>query len=381
MLTRDEYRSLDAMAIAGLVRAGEVTALETVEACISEIERLDPALNAVVIRNFEKARLDATRVAGKELLAGVPFLAKDINIEVSGFPTTHACRYFAGSAATRADSLLVRRWRRAGLVIAGRTNTSEFATDFVCEPELYGPTRNPRDLSRTPGGSSGGAAAAVASGMVPAAHASDSGGSIRVPAACCGVFGYKPTSGLVATGAGCGPLVGGLNCDHAITWTVRDSAAILDAAAGPEIGLPAIRTDCEGPFFAELENPLADSGSAIAPSPLRPGSRSGNTGQTRSGATTAGLPWARAGGLELATLPGSRRGCVVVLGGRACRRHRAPFGRIGAGAPECGARSPGSVESGLRAECAICRRRSRAGEHSPGFRSRWPRPWKGSTCC
>lgn len=255
MLTQDEYRSLDATELAGLVRDGELTATEAIEACISEIERLDPVLNAVTIRNFERARSDAARVAGSEPLAGVPFLAKDINVDLAGFPTTHACRFFAGSTASEADSLLVQRWRSAGLVIAGRTNTSEFATDFTCEPELYGPSRNPWDVNRTPGGSSGGAAAAVASGMVPAAHASDSGGSIRVPAACCGVFGFKPTSGLVATGAGCGPLVGGLNCDHAITWTVRDSAAILDAIAGPEIGLPAIRTDLEGSFAAMLARP------------------------------------------------------------------------------------------------------------------------------
>ena len=172
-----------------------------------------------------------------------------------GFRRHMPAASFRDPAASETDSLLVRRWRSAGLVIAGRTNTSEFATDFTCEPELYGPSRNPWDVNRTPGGSSGGAAAAVASGMVPAAHASDSGGSIRVPAACCGVFGFKPTSGLVATGADCGPLVGGLNCDHAITRTVRDSAAILDATAGPETGLPAVRTDLKGSFAALLARP------------------------------------------------------------------------------------------------------------------------------
>ena len=273
MLTRDEYRSLDATALAGLIRDGKLAATEAIEACISEIERLDPALNAVVIRNFERAHTDAAGVAGGEPLAGVPFLAKDINVDLAGSPTTHACRFFAGSSVKETDSLLVRRWRRAGLVVAGRTNTSEFATDFTCEPELYGPARNPWDLNRTPGGSSGGAAAAVASGMVPAAHASDSGGSIRVPAACCGVFGFKPTSGLVATGASCGPLVGGMNCDHAITWTVRDSAAILDATAGPETGLSAILTDCEGSFSAMLERPpngLRIGFCAESPSGLKP---------------------------------------------------------------------------------------------------------------
>ena len=274
MLTREEYRSLDATAIAGLVRAGELTAAEALEACISEIERLDPALNAVVIRNYDRARRDAAVVAGTESLAGVPFLAMDINVDIVGFPTTHACRYFAGAPDRDADSLLVQRWRAAGLVIAGRTNTLEFATDFVCEPDLYGPTRNPWDLGRTPGGSSGGAAAAVASGMVPAAHASDSGGSIRAPAACGGVFGFKPTNGVVATGSVFDPLVGGLNCDHAITWTVRDSAAILDATAGPETGLPAISIECSGSFVSALQNPSARSSSdrGVRRVTLRPGS-------------------------------------------------------------------------------------------------------------
>ena len=137
-----------------------------------------------------------------------------------------------------------------------RTNTPEFATEFVCEPELYGPTANPWDRTRTPGGSSGGAAAAVASGMVPMAHATDSGGSIRVPAGCCGVFGFKPSSGLVAVGSALGPLVGGLNCDHAITRTVRDSAALLDATAGPEIGSPVPWAGPDGTFSSQLDRPV-----------------------------------------------------------------------------------------------------------------------------
>lgn len=129
---------------------------------------------------------------------------------------------------------------------------------FACEPELYGPTANPWDRTRTPGGSSGGAAAAVASGMVPMAHATDSGGSIRVPAGCCGVFGFKPSSGLVATGSEYGPLVGGLNCDHAVTWTVRDSAALLDATAGPEVGAPIPYARPPGSFLAALDRPVGE---------------------------------------------------------------------------------------------------------------------------
>ena len=256
MLSRDEYRARDAVGLAGLVRSGEITAREVLEAAIGEIERLDPALNAVVMRNYEKARDDADAIDGAAPLAGVPFPAKDINVHVAGFPTTYACRFFADAPDESTDSSLVSHWRTAGLVIPARTNTPEFATEFVCEPELYGSTANPWDRTRTPGGSSGGAAAAVASGMVPMAHASDSGGSIRVPAGCCGVFGFKPSSGLVATGSEFGPLVGGLNCDHAISWTVRDSAALLDATAGPEIGAPTPFAAPPVSFLAALDQPV-----------------------------------------------------------------------------------------------------------------------------
>ena len=256
MLSREEYRARDAVGLAGLVRSGEVSAREVLEAAIAEIERLDPALDAVVMRNYGKARDDADAVDRRAPLAGVPFPAKDVNVHVAGFPTTWACRFFAGAPAETADSLLVARWRAAGMVVPVRTNTPEFATEFVCEPELYGPTANPWDRTRTPGGSSGGAAAAVASGMVPMAHATDSGGSIRVPAGCCGVFGFKPSSGLVAIGSEFGPLVGGLNCDHALTRTVRDSAALLDATAGPEIGAPVPWAAPNGSFLAALEAPV-----------------------------------------------------------------------------------------------------------------------------
>ena len=256
MLSRDEYRARDAVALAALVRSGELNAREVLEAAIAEIERLDPALNAVVMRNYEKARDDADAVDRRAPLAGVPFPAKDVNVHVAGFPTTWACRFFADAAVESDDSLLVSRWRAAGMVVPVRTNTPEFATEFVCEPELYGPTANPWDRTRTPGGSSGGTAAAVASGMVPMAHASDSGGSIRVPAGCCGVFGFKPSSGLVATGSEYGPLVGGLNCDHAITWTVRDSAALLDATAGPEIGTPIPYARPAASYLAALDQPV-----------------------------------------------------------------------------------------------------------------------------
>ena len=255
MLTRDEYRACDALDLAALVKAGEVTALELLESAIAEIERLNPALNATIMQNFDLAREQAKQVDPGAPLAGVPFAAKDINVHVAGFPSTHACRFFDGAPAHKKDSLLVERWRRAGLVIPVRTNTPEFAIDFGCEPELYGPTNNPWDLSRTPGGSSGGAGAAVASGMFPMAHATDSGGSIRVPASCCGLFGLKPSSGLVATGSPLAPLVNGMNCDHALSWTVRDSAALLDVTAGPEVGTSMPYASHDGTYLAAVERP------------------------------------------------------------------------------------------------------------------------------
>ena len=238
MISAEEYRSHDATGLAHMVQRREVSATEVLDAALSEIERLNPTLNAVVSQNVDAARGDIDRLASGDLaslpFAGVPFLAKDINVDVAGFQTTHACRFFADVPPATRDSTLVKRWREAGLITLGRSNTPEFATEFVCEPELFGPTLNPWDLTRTPGGSSGGAAAAVAAGMVPMAHASDSGGSIRVPAGCCGLFGFKPSSGVIASGSALGALVGGLNVDHVISRSVRDSAAMLAATAGPE---------------------------------------------------------------------------------------------------------------------------------------------------
>lgn len=238
MLSSQEYRSRDATGLARLVKDREVSSEEVLDAALAEIERLNLLINAVVAQDEELARATCADLASRDLsktpFAGVPYLAKDINVDVEGYQTTHACRFFADAPPASCDSTLVRRWKEAGLVVLGRTNTPEFATEFVCEPELFGPTLNPWDLTRTPGGSSGGAAAAVASGMVPMAHGSDSGGSIRVPSACCGLFGFKPSSGVIASGSALGPLVGGLNVDHVISWSVRDSAAMLAATAGPE---------------------------------------------------------------------------------------------------------------------------------------------------
>jgi amidase len=170
--------------------------------------------------------------------SGVPFLVKDLAAEVQGAPLTDGSGFAAGRYVSSADSELVRRFRAAGLVILGKTNTSEFGLLPTTEPAHFGPTLNPWDTSRGPGGSSGGSAAAVASGMVPAGHASDGGGSIRIPASCCGLVGLKPTRGRNSLAPDIGDIAGGIIHEHVLTRSVRDSAAILDATAGPMPGDP-----------------------------------------------------------------------------------------------------------------------------------------------
>ena len=251
-MTPDEYASLDGVALAALVRRREVTALELVELALGRIERLNPALNAVVMLDAEGARRAAASVDPDAPLAGVPFLAKDTNQDVAPFPTTHGSRYLRASPK-RTDGELARRWRRAGLVILGKTNTPEFASDFVTEPLAYGPTRNPWRLDRTPGGSSGGAAAAVAARMVPIAHGTDAGGSIRVPASACHLVGLKPSRGRVPVGPGHAEIWFGLNHEHVLTRTVRDCALMLDLTAGPDAGAPYAVPSPDRPFAAAIE--------------------------------------------------------------------------------------------------------------------------------
>jgi amidase len=269
----DEYIAFDATALAQLVKRGEVTASALAEAAIQRIEALNPKLNAVVEKGYDLARTAAATVNASASLAGVPFLAKDMNIEVAGLHLTASCRWLSDLPAATVDAPLAARWRAAGLSILGRTNTPEFAGEFVTEPTWRGPTRNPWDLNRSPGGSSGGAAAAVASGMVPIAHGTDSGGSIRVPAAACGLVGLKPSRGLVPVGPHLDELAGGLDCEHVLTRTVRDSALMLDLTAGLEptsripLSLPS------GGFVAALSTavpPLRVGVTLAAPGGMRP---------------------------------------------------------------------------------------------------------------
>ena len=192
-----EFWRLDATAQAALVREKSVRPLELVEAAIARIGSLNPKLNAVVTPMFDRARAEAAMAPDDGPFTGVPFLLKDLLAEYGGVRLTEGSAFLDGRYTPEADSELTRRLRRAGLIVLGKTNTPEFGILPTTEPRLFGPTRNPWSLDRTPGGSSGGSAAAVAAGLVPMAHANDGGGSIRIPASCCGLFGLKPTRGAI----------------------------------------------------------------------------------------------------------------------------------------------------------------------------------------
>ena len=194
MSTLSDVVNLDATAQAQLVRRREISPSELVEAAIARIDRVNPAINAVVLKLYDQARTAARAPLPNGPLSGVPFLLKDFLAELAGVPFTEGTAYLRDYIPTQ-DSELVLRYQRAGLIFVGKTNTPELAVGPTTEPRLFGPTRNPWDTTRTAGGSSGGAAAAVAAGLVPMAHGNDAGGSIRVPAACCGVFGLRIPAG------------------------------------------------------------------------------------------------------------------------------------------------------------------------------------------
>jgi len=235
-----EYEQYDALGLADLVRRKEVAPDELLETAIGRVEARNPAVNAVVMKLYDYGRQAIARGLPDGPLRGVPFLMKDLTSPVAGVKMTRGSRFFADTPPAATDSEHVKRLRAAGLVIFGLTNTPELGLSLTCEPRLYGPTRNPWDLARVSGGSSGGAAAAVAARMVPVAHASDGFGSIRAPAACCGLVGLKPTRGRNTFAPFSGEGLGGLATEHAVTLTVRDSAALLDATCGPGPGDPYV---------------------------------------------------------------------------------------------------------------------------------------------
>src|SRR5262245_17235766 len=222
-----DTRWMDATEQADLVRRGEVSAAELLEAAIERIESLDGSLNAVVIRWFDAARA-ATHQLPDGPFHGVPFLLKDLWAHYAGQPLTNGCQALKDALPlSSSDTTLVSRFRAAGLNIAGRTNSPEFGSLPTTEPTAWGPTHNPWNLDHSPAGSSGGSAAAAAAGMVPFAHASDGGGSIRIPASACGLVGLKPSQGRITLG----PFrdESNLGVELGVSRTVRDTAALLDA--------------------------------------------------------------------------------------------------------------------------------------------------------
>lgn len=246
-----DFDHFDGLGLAALVREGRVSPADLVEEAIGRIEDRDPDLNAVIRPMFDAARAAAGAPPGDGPFAGVPMLLKDLLATCAGVSTGCGNRLL-DRIPMPADSELVRRYRAAGLVFVGKTNTPEFGLAPYTEPRLFGATRNPWDRSRTPGGSSGGSAAAVAARMVPIAHGGDGGGSIRIPASCCGLFGLKPTRGRVPTGPFFGEVWRGFVAEHAVTRSVRDSAALLDATAGPDAGAPYAAAPPLRPFLDEV---------------------------------------------------------------------------------------------------------------------------------
>jgi amidase len=230
---RFEYSKFDALELGRLVKTREISPLELVECVIEAIERLNPTLNAVVCRLDEDARAAASQPLPDGPLAGVPMLLKDLLSPYAGKPFTSGSRLYKDYIPST-DAELVRRYKAAGLIISGKTNTPEFGIMPVTEPDLFGPCRNPWNVDRTPGGSSGGSAASVAAGIVPLAHGGDGGGSLRIPASCCGLFGLKPTRGRNPCGPDSSEHWLGYAAEHVLTRSVRDSAAVLDITAGPE---------------------------------------------------------------------------------------------------------------------------------------------------
>jgi amidase len=249
-----EIANYDAIGLAGLVAKKQVTPLELLSAVRQRVETLNPKLNAFCHLFFEKAEAQIKRGLPAGPFRGVPFALKDLGQYLTGTITSAGSRVWKDSVADF-DSTYVTRLKRAGLVIFGKTNSPELGLTTTTESVLYGKTRNPWNLERTSGGSSGGSAAAVASRILPAAHASDGGGSIRIPASCCGLFGLKPTRGRVPMGPSQFEGWNGFSCHHVVTVSVRDSAALLDAVAGAELGSPYFSPRPARSFLAETRLP------------------------------------------------------------------------------------------------------------------------------
>ncbi|MBS0476549.1 MAG: amidase [Proteobacteria bacterium] len=247
----DVLDSHDSLGLAGLVKARKVSPPELLEAAIARAERLNPALNFMAQKHYDHGRKAVAAGLPQGPFHGVPWLLKDLNTYIAGEVTEGGSRLYKGYRAT-ITSELVKRIERAGFAIFGKTTTPEFGLTGTTESVLMGATRNPWNRDRIAGGSSGGAAVAVAAGVIPAAHATDGGGSIRIPASCCGLFGLKPSRGRVPMGPTRTEGWGGMSVHHAVTRTVRDSAAILDVTQGIEPGSRYAAPTPERPFLDEV---------------------------------------------------------------------------------------------------------------------------------
>ncbi len=247
----NDYERYDGLGLAELVARGEAKPEELLEAALTRMAERDRTLNAVVIPMVEQAReaIGAGLPAGP--FRGVPYLMKDLYADVKGVRMTNGCQLFADHVSDH-DAEMTIRLRAAGLVLFGKTHSPEFGITTSSESRLFGKTRNPWDPDRTAGGSSGGAAAAVAAGIVPGAHASDGGGSIRIPASCCGLVGLKPSRGRTPMGPDVGEGWSGMSQVHAVTRSVRDCAALLDATHGPDVGAPYVAPAPARPFLDEV---------------------------------------------------------------------------------------------------------------------------------
>jgi len=255
----NEYASLDGLALGRMVRDRQITPAELMDAAIARAEKHNPKLNAIVFKDYDRARATARSHQSTGSFAGVPLLLKDIMGDCAGMPTRSACAFIPATPMA-ADSELVARYKRAGFIPFAKTNAPELGIPPVTEPRLYGPARNPWNVDHTPGGSSGGSAAAVAAGIVPVAHGNDGGGSIRIPASCCGLVGLKPTRGRNSLAPLLGDVLGGFIVEHVLTRTVRDCAAALDATAGMMPGDPYFPPPPARPYLNEASTP---------PKPLR----------------------------------------------------------------------------------------------------------------
>ncbi|MCC6920385.1 MAG: amidase [Alphaproteobacteria bacterium] len=246
-----DYENYDALGLAELVRNRDVTPLELLDAAVSRAEAAQARVNCFSALYPDVARRQIADGLGKGPFAGVPFVLKDLGATLEGQKLTQGSRLYKDFVATE-DATLTRRYKAAGFSIFGHTTTPEFGSTTTTESVLFGETRNPWNTDRIAGGSSGGAAAAVASGVVPIAHASDGGGSIRIPAACCGLFGLKPSRGRMPMGPSRTEGWGGFSTAHAVSRSVRDSAALLDATHGMEQGSRYVAPSPERPYLDEV---------------------------------------------------------------------------------------------------------------------------------